>query len=228
MRSLYALAWRNLKEHRLRTALSASAVALGTVVIIAADVVGGTLLSLHTEGFVAFAAEILDFGLTTVGVGILTAAGFLIFNAFAMTITQRRREIGAMRALGMARRQVMRLVLIEALVTGGLGALLGVVGGPLVGRAMVGVVRALAGDFFGSSVELYGASLDSILLAAALGLGVTLIATLVPAWQATRVTPLAALRPRSNSASRAPGGQWLGCCRSKVPMEPGRGWTRSA
>ena len=209
MRSLNALAWRNLKRHRLRTVLSAVAVALGTGVIIAADIVNRTLLGLEREGLLAFAAEILGFGLTAVGAVILSAAGFLVFNAFAMTITQRRREIGALRSQGMVRRQVMRLVLIEALITVGLGTLLGMVDGPLVGRGLLGLLRTFAGDFLEGTADLRIASLGSFLLAAGLGLGVTLLSTLVPAWQATRVAPLTALRMASPSRGFADSTQFV-------------------
>jgi putative ABC transport system permease protein len=191
---LNTLVWRSLGQNRLRTTLSSAAVALGVGVTVAADVVNRTLLGLEQEGFVAFAAEILGFALTAVGIVILAAAGFLVFNAFAMTIAQRYREIGALRALGMVRRQVMRMVLTEALITGGLGTLLGMIGGPLVGRAVLSLIRAITGDFLKGTLDFQAASFESFVLAAALGLGVTLLSVLVPAWQATRIAPLEALR----------------------------------
>ncbi len=194
MRSLNTLVWRSLGQNRLRTTLSGAAVALGAGVIVAADVVNRTLLGLEQEVFVTFAAEILGFALTAIGIVILTAAGFLVFNAFAMTIAQRYREIGTLRALGMVRRQVMRMVWTEALITGGLGTLLGMVVGPLVGRAVLGLIQAITGDFLKRSMEFQAASFAGFLLAAALGLGVTFLSVLVPAWQATRIAPLDALR----------------------------------
>ncbi|MFQ5577900.1 MAG: ABC transporter permease, partial [Anaerolineae bacterium] len=74
-------------------------------------------------------ALLMQTGLAMVGLIILLAAGFVIMNAFAMTITGRTREIGALRALGMTRRQVMRSVLLEAALMGSVGA----IGGTLLG-----------------------------------------------------------------------------------------------
>ncbi|MEE8389437.1 MAG: FtsX-like permease family protein, partial [Anaerolineae bacterium] len=137
----WTMAWRNLEQGRTRTILSALAVALGVAMIIAADVIASAIFSAHQKSAtgqnVEFFAEMFDFGLTIVGVAILVAAGFLIFNAFAMAITQRKRQIGALRALGMTRRQVMRLVLVEALLIGGIGTLLGLVAGPLLGGGLI-------------------------------------------------------------------------------------------
>lgn len=63
-------------------------------------------------------------GLVIVGIIILFAAGFVILNAFAMSVTARTREIGALRSLGMTRRQVLRSVLMEAGLLGLSGAIL--------------------------------------------------------------------------------------------------------
>ena len=192
------LALRSLAQHRLRTTLSALAVALGAATVVAADVISAALLnSLSTsedaQKFMTGLLEQLGVTLQMVGVGITLAAGFLIFNAFAMAVTQRNRQIGSLRALGMTRRQVLRLVLVESLAVGGLGTLIGLVAGPLLGRATIALMKALLGEgvfvFSASS-----ASLSSFLLATGLGMTIALLSALLPAWQAARVSPLAALR----------------------------------
>ena len=96
MRSLNTFAWRNLAQHRLRTALSAPAVALGAATVVAADVISGALLnspstSENAQKFMTGLLEQLEVTLQMVGLGITLAAGFLIFNAFVMAVTQRRR-----------------------------------------------------------------------------------------------------------------------------------------
>jgi len=196
--SLGTLAWRSQAQHRLRTTLTALAVALGAATTVAADVISAALLnslagSEDAQKFMTGLLEQLGVTLQMIGVGITLAAGFLIFNAFAMAVTQRRRQIGGLRALGMTRRQVLRLVLIESLVVGGLGTLLGLVAGPLLGKASIALMKAiLGGDLFVFSAS--NPSLSSLLLATALGMGITLLSALIPAWQAARVSPLAALR----------------------------------
>ncbi len=198
MHSLNALAWRNLWQGRTRTVLSALAVALGVAMTVAADIASTSILNSISESkdaqtLMAGLLDQLDRMLILIGVMITAAAGFLVFNAFAMSITQRRQQIGALRALGTARRQVMRLILIEALSTGGLGTLAGLAVGPLMGRGTIALMDATLGEgvfVFTAS----GASLSSLLLAAALGMGITLLSVLIPARQATYISPLDALR----------------------------------
>lgn len=135
--TFHVLAWRNLTQQKLRAILSALAVALGTAMIIAADVISGAILDLlsspdlQTIGAGLFGQ--LKPMLTFLGGAVAAAAGFLVFNAFLMAVTQRRREFGALRAVGMTRKQVLGLVLFEALLVGGAGTLAGLFAGPLLG-----------------------------------------------------------------------------------------------
>ncbi|MCP4516605.1 MAG: ABC transporter permease, partial [Delftia sp.] len=127
--------------------------------------------------------------LALVGAGVTLAAGFLVFNAFAMSVTQRRMQIGALRSLGMTRRQVLRQVLLEALATGSLGTLTGLLAGPLFGRGILAWMRHTGLDVGSGSV-----SLVSMALAVVMGLGITLLSALLPARRATRISPMTALR----------------------------------
>ncbi|MCP4426549.1 MAG: FtsX-like permease family protein, partial [Chloroflexi bacterium] len=86
LRSLsISLAFRNLNQNRLRTALSALSVALGTSAIIAADVTGSAIRNAGqalegTEATIPFIGDFLNSTLSMMGLVILIAAGFLIFN----------------------------------------------------------------------------------------------------------------------------------------------------
>jgi putative ABC transport system permease protein len=182
--------------------------------IVAADVTSGAILNAFAESgdaltFMAGLLDQLDVMLMSVGVGITFAAGFLVFNAFAMSITQRRQQIGALRSLGMTRRQVMRLVLVEALITGGAGTLLGLIAGPLLGRSTIALIKAM----FGEGLFVFAASSaspTSFLLAAVSGIVVTLLSVLIPARQATRISPLVALREKvAAGVARNPVGRAL-------------------
>ena len=195
--ALVSLAWRNLAGSRTRTVLSVLAVALGVTVIIVGDMIGGSILNAISDSEIAQLTGVELFEqlaslLTLVGIAVTAAAGFLVFNAFAMSVTQRRQQIGALRALGMTRRQVMRLVLVEALITGGLGTLFGLVVGPLMGRGVIALLSTT--DMFLDALTEGSVSLSSFFLAAALGVGITLFSVLLPARRATRVSPLDALR----------------------------------
>ena len=212
MRALpWALTFRDMAQHRLRALLSAMAVALGVMMVVAADVTGEAITSAgermeasqSTAGILGAQLESL---LGTVGLVILTVAGFLTFNAFAMSVTQRRQQIGVLRSLGMTRRQVMHTVLAEALLTGGAGTLLGLLAGPLLGRGLVVLLGETAHISYGKSAPSPG----NVLLACALGMGVSVLSMICPAYRATRITPLEALHdrgapsPRTRSLPRLP------------------------
>ena len=126
MHLISTLAWRNLAQHRLRTILSALGVALAVATMVAADVTGDAIRNAgqaveESQGTVPFAGDFLNSALSVMGLVILAAAGFLIFNAFGIAVTQRQREIGALRSLGMTGRQIIGLILMEALFTAGGG-----------------------------------------------------------------------------------------------------------
>jgi len=207
LRSLTPLIWRGLARHRLRTVFTALAVALGTAAIVASDVISAALLNSLTgsddaQTFMTGLLEQLRVTLQMIGVGITLAAGFLMFNAFAMAVTQRRRQIGGLRVLGMTRPQVLRMVLIESLAVGGLGTLFGLITGPLLGRGAIALMKAiLGGDLFLFSTSR--ASPSTLLLATALSLSTTVLSVLIPAWQAARVSPLAALQEETQALARS-------------------------
>jgi len=161
-----------------------------------AQQIGTDLVVVRAEvaGEIAFNTLLIQGGLVMVGMIILFAAGFVILNAFAMSTAARTREIGALRALGMTRRQVIRTVLAEASLLGLVGAGVGM----LVGLGLAwGVMRAmgLLGDV-PFVVPWWG-----MVFSPFLGLGVTLAGALQPAWRASRVSPLVAVRSETTIAS---------------------------
>ncbi len=197
MRSLNVLTWRNLSAHRLRSTLTALAIALGVGMVLAAAIVGQAASRQATQ----LADEprmgnvlLVQAGLAVVGLIILFAAGFVILNAFAMSVTGRMREIGAMRALGMTRRQVMRGVLAEAGLIGSIGTVAGVLIGLGLAWAMMQTMGTLKEAPL--TVPLWGLPLSTLM-----GLAVTLIAALQPAWRASRVSPIVAARPEATAAA---------------------------
>lgn len=138
-------------------------------------------------------------GVNVLAIVVLLFAGVALFvsvlviaNTFTILLAQRQRDFALLRCVGATRRQVIRAVRWEAAVLGGLAASLGVVAGAGLGYAAVAVVRRAF-----DSVRLGAVDLSAWWVAGAwlLGLVVTLAASLLPARRATRVGPLAALRP---------------------------------
>jgi len=101
----------------------------------------------------------------------------------AYTVSRRTREIGVRMALGAVQGDVVWLVMREVLVLVGTGVMLGLVGAWSLGRLVAS--------------QLYGITANdpiSIAAAATLLAAVALVAGYVPAWRATRVNPVLALR----------------------------------
>ena len=81
-----------------------------------------------------------DTSLNWAGLITLLASVFLVFNSIVMTVTERRYELGIMRAIGMSKLQVFRLILYEVIILGGIGSLVGSFGGVLVAHAITSYV----------------------------------------------------------------------------------------
>jgi putative ABC transport system permease protein len=122
---------------------------------------------------------------------------FIIYNSFAIAVTQRRYEIGVLRALGATRRQISRLFLMESVVEGIVGSAVGVVLGELIAHTLMGTMSGLIELFYGTAQTGHPTlAADPLQVAGALAIGVltSVIAAWIPAREATRVDPVVALQ----------------------------------
>jgi putative ABC transport system permease protein len=139
-------------------------------------------------GFLGFLRVfLLGFAGVTLFVGV-----FLILNTFSILVAQRTRELALLRSLGASRGQVLRSVLVEAVVVGLVAATLGLFAGLGVAALLRAVMQAARG------VRLPDAGLTlpvaAIVASYLVGVLVTVIAALPPALRASRVPPVAAMR----------------------------------
>ena len=143
------------------------------------------------------------FGFLTLFMG-----GFIIFNTFRTLVAERRRDFGMLRAVGASRRTIVGLVLAEGLLQGGAGTALGI----LLGYAFGSLALAGVGPVLESYVHLrLGQPVVSpglVVITIILGVGISLVAGLLPALSAGRLTPLEALRPSVAHASYRKGVSW--------------------
>jgi putative ABC transport system permease protein len=123
-----------------------------------------------------------------VGVAIVIAA-LGVTNTMTMNVLERMQEIGCLRAVGMTRWQVVRMVLAEALIIGILGGLLGVAfGSYLAFYAVQGMTEATGWEVtFVLPTRL-------LFIGLALALGVSQVASLYPAWRAARANIIRAVQ----------------------------------
>jgi putative ABC transport system permease protein len=110
-----------------------------------------------------------------------------IANTMAMSVFERTKEIGVLRALGWRRWRVMRLILLEAAVLGFVGGVLGLAGGWGALRVLA-LIPATAN--IGSSSISWLHSSEALLIAVLIGLA----AGFMPAWRGARLSPVEALR----------------------------------
>jgi putative ABC transport system permease protein len=129
--------------------------------------------------------------LTAFAVIALVVGAFVIYNSFSILVAQRNREMALLRAVGASRGQVLRGVLLEAVIIGGLAS----VAGFLLGLAVTGGLRAVM-DAFGFDLPAGDIIVRpaAVVTAVLSGFIVTVVSAVVPAVRAARVLPLAAMR----------------------------------
>ncbi|MBT8488910.1 MAG: FtsX-like permease family protein [Gemmatimonadetes bacterium] len=145
-----------------------------------------------------------DVNLTALSLLALIFGMFLIYNAVTFSVVQRRQILGRLRALGVTRGEIVRMILSEALWIGALGAVLGTVAGLFLARGLVGMVARTINDLY-FAVSVQGIDLEPLLLVKGwvLGIGATLLAALPPALEAAGANPrMAALRSVVESRAR--------------------------
>jgi putative ABC transport system permease protein len=132
----------------------------------------------------------------------LVVGVFLIYNTVTFSVVQRRPILGVLRALGATRAQIFALVLGEALLLGVVGTALGMGMGVIFGRAAVGLVAQTISDlYFTVNVQNIAVPLWTLLKGAGVGVAASVLAALVPSFEATNTPPAGALR-RSDTESR--------------------------
>src|SRR5215211_5203101 len=121
----------------------------------------------------------------------LAVGSFVIYNTITITLAQRVREFATLRTLGASRRQIMRSVLLEGFALGVLASLLGLFGGVALAKGLSAVFDAM--DLSMPQAGLVLAT-RTIIVSLALGVGITMLATIIPARRAMAIPPIAAVR----------------------------------
>jgi putative ABC transport system permease protein len=121
----------------------------------------------------------------------LFVGAFIIFNTFSITVAQRTREFGLLRTLGATRGQILRSVVAEGVMLGLGGAAVGLLLGLVLAPGLDQLFKAFGADLPDTGTVVKFRTVWVALLA---GTAVTVLAGLLPALRASRVTPIAALR----------------------------------
>ena len=121
----------------------------------------------------------------------LFVGSFVIANTLAITVAQRMRELATLRTLGASRRQVLGSVVLESVVVGLLGSIIGLFLGVGIAVGLTALLKATGVDLPDHSLVL---SPQTIVVSIGVGTLISLLASLRPAVRATRVEPIAAVR----------------------------------
>lgn len=156
-----------------------------------AEVVAATARS----EFVDELTRAFDVNLTALSLLALMVGLFLAYNTMTFSVVQRRATMGMLRALGVTRAEIVAIVLGEALLLGLAATVIGLAAGVGLGGGLVRLVTRTVNDLY-FTVVVRGLALSPGALAkgAALGIGATLLAALVPAAEASVTPPGATLR----------------------------------
>lgn len=152
------------------------------------------------------AAEDINSIISIFGNGLLAFAfittfvsAFIINNVFGITIGQRLRELALMRAIGASTKQVRRMIVAEALIISVTATVLGIIVGAFgVAKGIIALFNAAGAGFPDTALQIQP---RTIIVSSIVGVGVTLMSVLVPAWRAARIPPVAAMRPELGFAA---------------------------
>lgn len=134
---------------------------------------------------------------------IIVVAAFNIASTLIMVVMEKTRDIGILKSIGAPRSSIRTIFMIDGLIVGGVGTFLGVVFGYLLANSLDSVVR-LMGSLFG--IELFPSTIyyfDKIPVATSVfdtcwiagsAIALSLLASLYPAWQASKLNPVEAIR----------------------------------
>jgi putative ABC transport system permease protein len=140
-----------------------------------------------TESFLNFLQDfLLAFGAIALFVG-----AFVIANSLSITIRQRTRELATLRTLGASRRQVRFSIVVEGFAIGTLASVVGIVVGLGLGVGLFKLFDAVGFTLPNNGLVLHT---RTVIVALVVGILVTVLASLRPAFRATRVPPIAAVR----------------------------------
>jgi putative ABC transport system permease protein len=137
-------------------------------------------------------------GLSLAALVAMFVGGFIVYNALAIAVAQRRREIGILRALGTTRMQIMALFVGEGLALGALGGVLGVGFGLLLARLVLKAVGSSVSVAMQTETDKLLIDPRDLIASVALGVAVAFVAAFFPARKAASTEPAMVMRKQSD------------------------------
>ncbi len=138
--------------------------------------------------------QIIQIVLGFFGLVALVVSAIGMFNTMTIALLERTNEIGIMRSIGMTRRDIMTMFLVESMAMGFLGGVGGLTMGGVIGEAVNFGLNALAQRFNGPPVDVFLAPLWFMVVIMVFSTSIGFLTGLYPSFRAARLNPLDALR----------------------------------
>lgn len=129
----------------------------------------------------------------------LVVAAVNILNVMYISVTERIREIGVMRSIGVLRGEILRMFLYEAMILGVIGSVVGGILSTAFGYliSVAAIEVATTGTTFGENFTVFDQSaVGFIIFGMAFGIGTSIAAGFYPAWRASNLAPVDAMRQK--------------------------------
>jgi len=139
------------------------------------------------ESITSTVSTMTTFVMAIAGISLLVAA-VSIFNVMMMSVNERVREIGILRSIGTQRTEILRMFIYEAGILGLVGAVIGAIASIVIGYIVVLGMVGTAEYFFAPGSIVY------VPMAMAVGAAICIITGVYPAWRASNLDPIEALR----------------------------------
>lgn len=138
----------------------------------------------------------IETGLELMSFLALAISLFIVFNSFYISVSQRWKEIGVLRALGVSRSGIQVMFLGEAAVLGLIGSSLGVIFGYFLAIGAIRMLSAVSASSYGlvTTADLPSLDLQSSVTSVLIGVAASIVGALIPARRAAMADPVAALR----------------------------------
>jgi len=165
---------------------------------------------LSNQSTLLASVQTANYMFTFFGLFALIMGGFIILNTFRTLVSERRHDIGMLRAIGASRGTILGIFLIQGVIQGVLGTIVGLAAGYLLTLGAL----AFYNPFLAKVAHINASVQPSYTLgtwaaAISLGVGVTVLAAILPARAAARITPLDALRPQIAAVEERHRSMWV-------------------
>ncbi|MDR1852223.1 MAG: ABC transporter permease [Propionibacteriaceae bacterium] len=161
-----------------------------------------TVGGLASDSSLLASMQVAEMAYMMFGLFAMATAAFIILNSFRTVVAERRHDIGMLRAVGMKRRQVLAMFLVESALQGAAGSLVGLVLGALMAYGVFALLGPMVESFMHMSLGNPVFEPSTALISLLIGVGVTIVSALWPARQAAKISPMEALRPQDNAVFR--------------------------